>query len=170
MWPTRVGSIRIATLRTGVKMAVHRNRARWAGGRCRAPRRSRSRGRAPLPSGWRGRASALSRVAMCRSLFTISTSLGASTSAASTSPGPERSMRRMRGPSNGPCADVRAQRAVEDRMASSFRLSMISVVSSTTPGMVENSCSTPSMVTKVTAAPGMEESSTRRSGLPRVAP
>jgi hypothetical protein len=42
-------------------------------------------------------------------------------------------------------------------MANFFRLRIISVVSSSTPGIVENSCSTPSIFTEVTAAPGSEE-------------
>ena len=49
-----------------------------------------------------------------------------------------------------------------------FRLSRMSVTSSTTPGIVENSCRTPSMRTAVMAAPGMEESRMRRRALPTV--
>ncbi len=45
---------------------------------------------------------------------------------------------------------------------------MMSVTSSTTPGMAENSCSTPSICTAVTAAPSIEESKTRRMALPTV--
>ena len=47
-------------------------------------------------------------------------------------------------------------------------LRMISVTSSLTPGIVENSWSTPSMRMLVTAAPGMLESRVRRSELPSV--
>ena len=47
-------------------------------------------------------------------------------------------------------------------------LRMISVTSSLTPGIVENSCSTPSMRMLVTAAPGMLESRVRRRELPSV--
>ena len=47
---------------------------------------------------------------------------------------------------------------------------MMSVASSTTPGMGENSCSTPSILTAVTAAPSIEDSSTRRMALPTVVP
>ena len=47
---------------------------------------------------------------------------------------------------------------------------MMSVASSTTPGMGLNSCSTPSMRTAVMAAPSMELSSTRRRLLPMVVP
>ena len=45
---------------------------------------------------------------------------------------------------------------------------MISVTSSLTPGIVENSWSTPSMRMLVTAAPGMLESRVRRIELPSV--
>ena len=45
---------------------------------------------------------------------------------------------------------------------------MMSVTSSLTPSSVLNSCSTPSIFTEVTAAPSSEESSTRRSELPKV--
>jgi hypothetical protein len=38
---------------------------------------------------------------------------------------------------------------------------MMSVASSTTPGIGENSCSTPSIFTAVIAAPSIDESSTR---------
>jgi hypothetical protein len=51
-----------------------------------------------------------------------------------------------------------------------FRLRMMSVASSTTPGIGENSCSTPSILTAVTAAPSIDESSTRRMALPIVVP
>ncbi len=49
-----------------------------------------------------------------------------------------------------------------------LRFRMMSVTSSFTPGTVVNSCSTPSMRMLVTAAPGMDDSSVRRSELPRV--
>ena len=51
-----------------------------------------------------------------------------------------------------------------------LRFRMMSVASSTTPGIGENSCSTPSIFTAVIAAPSTEESSTRRSALPMVVP
>src|SRR5271163_1190017 len=51
-----------------------------------------------------------------------------------------------------------------------FRFRMISVASSTTPGIEENSWSTPSIFTAVMAAPSMELSSARRSALPTVVP
>ena len=38
----------------------------------------------------------------------------------------------------------------------------MSVASSTTPGIGENSCSTPSILTAVTAAPSIDDRSTRR--------
>ncbi len=50
----------------------------------------------------------------------------------------------------------------------SLRFSTMSVTSSVTPLIVENSWATPSMRTLVTAAPCSEESSTRRSELPKV--
>ena len=45
---------------------------------------------------------------------------------------------------------------------------MMSVTSSVTFGMVENSCSTPSILTDEMAAPGIDDSSVRRSALPSV--
>ena len=45
---------------------------------------------------------------------------------------------------------------------------MMSVTSSVTFGIVENSCSTPSIRTDEMAAPGIDESSVRRSELPTV--
>ena len=51
-----------------------------------------------------------------------------------------------------------------------FKLRMMSVTSSTTPGSEENSCRTPSILTAVIAAPSIDESSTRRSALPIVVP
>ena len=47
---------------------------------------------------------------------------------------------------------------------------MMSVASSTTPGMGLNSWATPSIRTEVMAAPSMELSSTRRSPVPMVEP
>ncbi len=47
---------------------------------------------------------------------------------------------------------------------------MMSVASSTTPGIGENSCRTPSIFTAVMAAPSIEDSSTRLSALPIVVP
>ena len=49
-----------------------------------------------------------------------------------------------------------------------LRLRMMSVTSSLTPWIVENSCATPSIRTDVTAAPPSEASSTRRRELPNV--
>ncbi len=54
------------------------------------------------------------------------------------------------------------------RQTISLRLRTMSVTSSLTPVIVENSWATPSMRTLVTAAPASEESSTRRSELPNV--
>ena len=47
---------------------------------------------------------------------------------------------------------------------------MMSVASSTTPWIGENSCSTPSICTAVMAAPSIDDSSTRRRALPMVVP
>ena len=54
------------------------------------------------------------------------------------------------------------------RQTMPLRLRTMSVTSSLTPRIVENSCATPSIRTLVTAAPASEESSTRRSELPKV--
>ncbi len=54
------------------------------------------------------------------------------------------------------------------RITSSFRFKMMSVTSSVTFGIVENSCSTPSIRTELIAAPGIEDSSVRRSEFPTV--
>jgi len=48
--------------------------------------------------------------------------------------------------------------------------STISVTSSLTPGMVENSCCTPAILIEVAAVPGRDESIMRRSALPSVIP
>ena len=77
-------------------------------------------------------------------------------SAAVTSPGP--CLRRYM-TTGSSCSEL---------TTSSLMFRMISVTSSLTPGTVVNSCRTPSMRMLVTAAPGIEESSVRRSELPRV--
>ena len=51
-----------------------------------------------------------------------------------------------------------------------LRLRMMSVVSSTTPGIDENSCSTPSIFTAVTAAPSRADSRILRIAFPMVVP
>src|SRR5215471_7629289 len=56
------------------------------------------------------------------------------------------------------------------RSATDLRFSRTSTTSSCTPSMLVYSCSTPSISTSVTALPGMDDSSTRRSALPRVWP
>src|SRR6201991_1331867 len=56
------------------------------------------------------------------------------------------------------------------RIATSFRFSRTSITSSCRPSSVVYSCSTPSISTSTIALPGMDESSTRRSALPRVWP
>ena len=51
-----------------------------------------------------------------------------------------------------------------------LRLRMSSVTSSTTPGIVENSCKTPSILTAEIAAPVREDNKTLLSELPNVTP
>jgi len=55
-------------------------------------------------------------------------------------------------------------------MAMSLMLSTMSVTSSRTPGIEENSCNTPSMWTDCTAAPCRDERRMRRNALPNVTP
>ena len=55
-------------------------------------------------------------------------------------------------------------------MAMSLMLRTMSVTSSRTPGIDENSCSTPSICTDCTAAPCSDDNSMRRSALPSVTP
>src|SRR5215469_878355 len=88
----------------------------------------------------------------------ISMSWPSSIMPARTSPGPPARSRMRFGPS--PCI----------RSAIPLMLSTTSVTSSSTPGSDENSCSTPSIWTEVMAAPWRDDSSTRRSALPRVSP
>ena len=47
---------------------------------------------------------------------------------------------------------------------------IMSATSSTTPGTVENSCSTPSILMDVTAVPGKEDSKIRLKEFPSVVP
>ena len=74
--------------------------------------------------------------------------------------------------SPGPCArsDRRLGPSACMRSAICFTLSTMSVTSSRTPAIEENSCSTPSIWIEVTAAPCSDDSSTRRSALPSVRP
>src|SRR3954463_5765164 len=55
-------------------------------------------------------------------------------------------------------------------MAMSLMLRTMSVTSSRTPGIEENSCSTPSICTEVIAAPCSDDKRMRRSALPSVSP
>ena len=55
--------------------------------------------------------------------------------------------------------------AFMQRRRTSFRLRTISVTSSLTPGIVENSCSTPLIRTAVIAKPGSEESEDPAQGI-----
>ena len=98
-----------------------------------------------------------SSVAMCTSGLRISTPAGRSMSLAVISPGPLTT--------SGASTSVASECM---RQTMPLRLSTMSVTSSLTPGMVENSWATPSMRTLVTAAPAREESSTRRSEFPKV--
>src|SRR6266436_3437092 len=61
-------------------------------------------------------------------------------------------------------------KSVFNLMGTCLRLRMMSVASSTTPGIEENSCRTPSIFTAVMAAPSMELSKARRRALPTVVP
>ena len=87
---------------------------------------------------------------------------GASMSLASISPGPLARMC-MTTSSIGSTSST-------SRTATSLMLSMISVLSSTTPAIVENSCSTPLMRTSVTAAPVICARLMRLKAFPRVCP
>ena len=98
-----------------------------------------------------------SSVAMWTSGLRISTPAGRSMSLAVTSPGPETT--------SGASTSV-ASECIRQTMP--LRFSTMSVTSSVTPLIVENSCATPSIRTLVTAAPASELSSTRRSELPNV--
>src|SRR5207247_8161650 len=89
----------------------------------------------------------------------ISSSAGASMSEALTAPGPLL-VRRTSISGESPCS----------RQIRFLKLSRMSVTSSRTPVSVVNSCATPSILTEVTAAPSSDESSTRRSELPKVYP
>ncbi len=93
---------------------------------------------------------------MCRAGLCTVTPVGGTMSPAVTSPGP--CLRRY----------IDTGSSSSELTTSSLRLRMMSVTSSFTPGTVVNSCSTPSTRMLVTAAPGMDESSVRRSELPRV--
>ena len=87
----------------------------------------------------------------------ISTPEGRSMSPAVTSPGPVTTS----GASISAASECM-------RQTISLRLRTMSVTSSLTPLIVENSWATPSMRTLVTAAPASDDSSTRRSELPNV--
>src|SRR5712691_2741358 len=99
-----------------------------------------------------------SSVQICRSGLSTVTSPTVWMSPAVTWPGPCFFTTMRLGPS--PCI----------LMAMSLMLRMMSVTSSRTPAIEENSCSTPSMCTDCTAAPCSEDSRIRRSALPSVRP
>ncbi len=100
----------------------------------------------------------LSNVQITRSGFMISMSAPASICAAVTSHGPVADRRIFLGPS----ACIRTAKAL--------MFKMMSVTSSRTPSIDENSCNTPSICTAVTAAPWSDESKIRRSAFPSVRP
>ena len=99
-----------------------------------------------------------SSVQICRSGLSTSTSPTVWMSPAVTAPGPCFFTTMRLGPS--PCILI----------AMSLMLSTMSVTSSRTPAIEENSCSTPSMCTDCTAAPCSDDSRMRRSALPSVWP
>ena len=99
-----------------------------------------------------------SRVQSTRSGLSTTTSPTVWMSPAVTVPGPCFFTTMRLGPS--PCI----------LMAMSLMLSTMSVTSSRTPAIEENSCSTPSMCTDCTAAPCSDDSRMRRSALPSVTP
>src|ERR1700733_1738552 len=99
-----------------------------------------------------------SSVQICRSGLSTVTSPTVWMSPAVTAPGPCFFTTMRLGPS--PCILIEI----------SLMFSTMSVTSSRTPAIEENSCSTPSMCTDCTAAPCSEESRMRRSALPSVWP
>src|SRR4051794_7762654 len=99
-----------------------------------------------------------SRVQICRSGLSTTTSPTVWMSPAVTAPGPCFFTTMRLGPS--PCILIEM----------SLMLSTMSVTSSRTPAIEENSCSTPSMCTDCTAAPCSEDNRMRRSALPSVWP
>src|SRR4051812_29402416 len=99
-----------------------------------------------------------SSVQICRSGLSTTTSPTVWMSPAVTAPGPCFFTTMRLGPS--PCILIEM----------SLMLSTMSVTSSRTPAIEENSCSTPSMCTDCTAAPCSDDSRMRRSALPRVWP
>ena len=99
-----------------------------------------------------------SSVQICRSGLSTTTSPTVWMSPAVTAPGPCFFTTMRLGPS--PCILI----------AMSLMLSTMSVTSSRTPAIEENSCSTPSICTDCTAAPCSDDSRMRRSALPSVWP
>src|SRR6185436_13453 len=99
-----------------------------------------------------------SSVQICRSGLSTEMSPTVWMSLAITAPGPCFLTTMRLGPS--PCI----------LSAMSLMLSTMSVTSSRTPAIEENSCSTPSMCTDCTAAPCSDDSRMRRSALPSVWP
>src|SRR5882724_725808 len=101
---------------------------------------------------------ALVRFAITSSGFTTSMSWSVWMSPAVTGPGPFL------------CRRSSALSRECMRSATVLRFSRMSTTSSCTPSMLVYSWSTPSISTSVMALPGIDDSSTRRSALPRVCP
>src|SRR6202035_4541334 len=99
-----------------------------------------------------------SSVQICRSGLSTTTSPTVWISPAVTTPGPCFFTTMRLGPS--PCILIEM----------SLMFSTMSVTSSRTPAIEENSCSTPSICTDCTAAPCSDDSRMRRSALPKVWP
>src|SRR5437868_964850 len=99
-----------------------------------------------------------SSVQICRSGLSTTMSPTVWMSPAVTTPGPDFFTTMRLGPS--PCILIEM----------SLMLSTMSVTSSRTPAIEENSCSTPSICTDCTAAPCSDDSRMRRSALPSVWP
>src|SRR5919199_1619326 len=154
-WPTRADSTWYATRLTGEKIeSIGITPIGWSGDLFS------SAGEYPRPRPIVRYISSLvffSSVAMWASGFSSSTPEGRSMSPAVTSPGPLAT--------SGTSISAASECI---RATISLRLRTMSVTSSFTPLIVENSCATPWMRTLVTAAPASDESSTRRSGLLRV--
>ena len=154
-WPTRACSTEYATRRTGEKIeSIGITPIGWSGDLFS------SAGRYPRPRPIVRYSSSLvffSSVAMCASGLRISTPEGRSMSRAVISPGPVTT--------SGASISVASECM---RQTTPLRLRTMSVTSSVTPLIVENSCATPSMRTEVTAAPASDASSTRRSEFPNV--
>ena len=137
-WPTRACSTEYATRLTGEKIeSIGMTPIGWSATCCPRPAGSRGRGR----SWYSSSLVFFSSVAMCASGLRISTPEGRSMSRAVISPGPVTT--------SGASTSV-ASECIRQTIPLRFRT--MSVTSSETPLIVENSCATPSIRTDVTAA------------------